>query len=149
MNTVIFIRRVAGISVGIGLIGLCLTFYSQIKVGDVAETNEVIANEKWAKARELYEQARLKGASGSYDEAIIGLNELIRFEPSYAEAYILRGHAKYLNGSIEEALKDYRLAASVYESNGEPEKASVPLSAIDMHYEAVERRKNQGKTEIK
>ncbi|ESA37027.1 hypothetical protein N836_05545 [Leptolyngbya sp. Heron Island J] len=105
----------------------------------------MVANESTARAKELYEQARLKGAAGDYDKAIAILNELIKFEPSYAEAYILRGHAKYLNGDQEKAFDDYRLAASVYERNGEPEKVSGPLSVIEMHNRAVEMRNKDGK----
>ena len=46
------------------------------------------------RVKELVETAFQKGQEQNYEEAIAALTEATELDPSFAEAYVLRGHAQ-------------------------------------------------------
>ena len=94
-------------------------------------------NKEKSPAKVFYEVGLDKGAEKKYDEALIAFNKAIDFEPNFGEAYVLRGHAKYMLGNHDDAIQDYRLAEVVYQQNGEPQKAKAAVKHIERHEQMV------------
>lgn len=65
--------------------------------------------EKPKKPHTLLELAETAYNEGRHNEALALLDECIKFNPGYLEAYSLRGSVKELSNDLEEALTDYSI----------------------------------------
>ncbi len=92
------------------------------------ETQQEVETAPELSSSELYQNARQSFKQGNNEQTLSELNEALEKDPSFAEAYFLRGESHAKDGNAEEATLDYIRAGEIWSRQRRSQDA---LSAFD------------------
>ncbi len=92
------------------------------------QVQQKVVAAKELSSSELYQNARQSFKLGNYEETLRDLNEALEKDPSFAEAYFLRGESLAKNGDPKAATLDYIRAGEIWSRQRRSQDA---LSAFD------------------
>jgi tetratricopeptide (TPR) repeat protein len=82
------------------------------------------------KANEFYQQGSDRARRGLYKEAFDDLTQAINLNPEFAEAYIVRAHARTGIEDKQGAVTDFQKAIDIYKARGRADIADLLLTPL-------------------